>query len=87
MKVRVTQVYEYDLIPEHYPGCSTPEEMVALDRDFEGDVGEFAELVSETYELVKLEDKAYCSNCNEEHMSSCIDSGQCTFCGTRIVQK
>lgn len=32
-KIRVTVVYEYTPNPEHYPGCTTIEEMAALDRE------------------------------------------------------
>ncbi len=31
-KARVTVVVEYELNPDHYPGASSPSEMVALDR-------------------------------------------------------
>lgn len=31
MRLLVTLQYEYDVEPEHYPGCSTPAEIAALD--------------------------------------------------------
>lgn len=36
IRLRVTAIREYDANPAHYTGCSTPEEMAALDAT--GDV-------------------------------------------------
>lgn len=33
MKLRITATREYEVNPEHYPDCNTPEEMAAIDLE------------------------------------------------------
>lgn len=57
-KVRVVIEGTYELLPEYYKGCTTPEEMIAMDRDnenvgIEGLIESLGDTVTIKFELVK----------------------------------
>ena len=55
MKVRITMTNEYKLIPKYYPNCTTPEEMMAVDK--EAGYDEMIEGWNIKYELIKEKTK------------------------------
>lgn len=57
MKIRVTLTYDYDVMPEHYPGCENATQMAELDIDFDPTVVLFGDNYSVS--AVEVPDKEF----------------------------
>lgn len=54
MKARITVTFEYDIDAENYYGCTTPEEMLAVDMQNYGDPMCLAEAMEFNDETLKI---------------------------------